>query len=292
MPLFGRSDKPLVVELPPPSKDRALSSKVGLIAVAGFALGVAWPRLLDLQVGPPPPDSGDRSAGGAPRAGKGPASSAAPSAPASSDVEAPDEGPTNKQSAVVGDGTVRACKNKKGDKLDDCGKLAIDKYVKPRLAELAGCPAALGLEGKLTIGVSVNFEKSEIVVVEDDKSDLPSSTVRGVFACAGEELKGIELDKIPHTHPRYTIAYPVAFHPPGRAPEPEASASAAPEAGDLGRAVVAWEKALVREAPKEGKIVARLAQGTRVKVLEQNDDWYKIESGKSKGWVYRQAIGK
>ena len=29
-----------------------------------------------------------------------------------------------------------------------------------------------------------------------------------------------------------------------------------------------------------------------MKLLEQKGDWYRIESSKAKGWVYRQAIGK
>jgi uncharacterized protein YgiM (DUF1202 family) len=39
-------------------------------------------------------------------------------------------------------------------------------------------------------------------------------------------------------------------------------------------------------------VVAKWPQGTRVKLLQQDDDWYLVESGKTKGWVYRQAIGK
>ena len=186
---------------------------------------------------------------------------------------------------------MRSCRDKKGEKIEDCGKLAVDKLVKPRLAELSVCPSAIGLDGKLKLGVAVNFDKNEVVIVEDEKSKLPTSTVRGVMACAGEEMKGIELEKVPHTHARYTVVYEVTFLPPGRTLEPEGEEGQAEE-GALGRATVTWEKALVRETPEEGKVVARLPQGTRVKLVEQKDDWFLVESGKQKGWVYRQAIGK
>ena len=48
----------------------------------------------------------------------------------------------------------------------------------------------------------------------------------------------------------------------------------------------------MRETAKDGKVIARLAQGTRVKILKKDDDWYEVTSGSTKGWVYRTAIGK
>ncbi len=294
MSLLTRREKPLTVELPSPKEDRAITSKVGLVAAIGFLVGVAWPRVFGVEVGPMRPGGGAEQpaavAAAPSSAAPAPAESAAPAA-ASAAVE-PEDAPSNKQTVVVGDGTVKSCRDKKGDKIEDCGKLPLDKLVKPRLTGLSTCPAALGLDGKLKLGVAVNFEKSEVVIVDDEKSSLPSSTVRGVLSCAGEEMKGVELEKVPHTHARYTVVYEITFLPPGRSLEPEAGD--AEESGDkgLGRATVTWEKALVRETAEDGKVVTRLPQGTRVKLIEQKDDWFLIESGKTKGWVYRQAIGK
>lgn len=296
-PATKGKDGAVRVSLPTAKDDRAITSKVGLVAVVGFALGVAWPRLLGISVGPDVP-GGAGVKGVAP-----PPSAAASTAVASAAAAAEPEGepdadsPTNKQQVIVADGSVLACKNKKGEKLDDCGKLAFDKLAKTRLAELATCPAALGLKGGMTLQVSVNFESNEVVVDgEKKKSELPSDTVRGVLKCAGERLKGVELDKLTHTHPRYTLAYGLTFYPPGEAPPQlasgSASADAATEDEGLGRATVRNERANLRDAPKEGNIVARLAQGTRVKILEQKDDWYLVESKKGKGWLYRQAIGR
>jgi hypothetical protein len=294
MALLARKDKPLQVEIPGPKEDRAITSKVGVVAAIGFIVGVAWPRIFGFQVGPDAPGATpEKPPATAPQQAKAPGSAptAEPTA-AGSASEQEAAGPSNKQTVGVGDGVVRNCKNKKGDKLDDCGKVGIDKLVKPRLAGLTSCPSAIGLDGKLKLGVAVNFDKSEVIVVEDEKSQLPSSTVRGVMSCAAEELKGIELDKVTHTHPRYTVAYEISFLPPGRTADAEGEPSGGGEEAGLGKATVTWEKALVRESEKEGKVVARLPQGTRVKILEQKDDWFLIESGKSKGWVYRQAIGK
>jgi hypothetical protein len=292
MALLARKEKPLSVVLPGPKEDRAITSKVGFVAAFGFIVGVMWPRVFGIEVGPARPGGGsEKPAVAAPAPKPAPPPSAAEPGAEPLGSSEPDTGPSNKQTVVVSGGTVKSCRDKKGDKVEDCGKIAVDKLVKPRLSELSACPSALGLDGKLKLGVAVNFEKNEVVIVEDEKSSLPSSTVRGVMACAGEEMKGIELEKITHTHARYTVVYEVTFLPPGRSPEPEGGDGAEGE-GALGRATVTWEKALVRETPDEGKIVARLPQGTRVKLLEQKDDWFLVESGKQKGWVYRQAIGK
>lgn len=303
MAVFAKSKATLKVDLPSPKDDRALTGKVGIVAVVGFVIGVAWPRLLNVKVGPDVPGSGPKPALAAaasqsatdPDLPEAPASGAA--AASSSAPDGDDEGVSNKQQVTVTDGVVVSCRNKKNDKIDDCGKLAFDRTAKPRLSELNHCPAALGLEGELTVTLGINFEKNEVVVDGiKKKSEVPSSTLKGVVACAAESLKGVELEKIPHTHARYAVSYGIAFYPPGKAPkgEGEAGADGASDAGDtgLGKATVTWEKALLRDNPKEGKVVARLAQGTRVKLVEKDGDWYRVESSKGKGWVYRQAIGK
>ena len=64
----ARPTKPLRVEIPTPDADRPVLSRVGLVAAVGFALGIAWPRLLGLEVGPnipgkaPKPEAGEATA--------------------------------------------------------------------------------------------------------------------------------------------------------------------------------------------------------------------------------------
>ncbi len=288
---------PVKVSLPAAEQDRALTSKVGIVALLGFAVGVAWPRLFGISVGPDVPGGGPAPSASA---AKPQASAQAPAMPAGSADEEPagepEQGPSNRQAVVVAAGVIQSCKNKKGDKLEECGKLAFDKLATSRLTELSTCPAALGLKGELTLILAVNFDKSEVTVEgEKRKTKIPSDTLRGVISCAAERLKGLELDKLGHTHPRYSIAYKLSFYPPGEAPPPAAGTpeeAAEKEDEGLGRATVTNERANLRDTPKDGKIVAKLPQGTRVKLLEQKDDWYLVESKKGKGWVYRQAIGR
>jgi hypothetical protein len=51
----------------------------------------------------------------------------------------------------------------------------------------------------------------------------------------------------------------------------------------------------VRDAPKTGKVLARLERGTSVHVGPVRDGWYPVKYGDgfaSDGWVYRAAIGR
>ncbi len=309
----ARKDAPMKIESPPASSDRAITTKVGLVAALGFVVGIAWPRFVGMQIGPNVPGARE-AAPNASTSGASDAKASSPNAPkpaASGDTAKPgpadgeyeaqgEDGTLNRQRVVIADGVVESCRNKKGDKLDDCGKVPVDRLVKSRLANLSKCPSAIGLEGSLGLGISFDFDKSDILVLEAGKSALPSSTVKGVLKCAGEDLSGVELEKIGHTHARYLVRFDVAFYPPGKSPpKPEEAQAAAAEGAEpaaedagLGTATITWEKALVREAPKDGKITSRIPQGARVKLLEQKDDWYRIESGKAKGWIYRQSIGR
>ncbi len=304
--LFAKKDAPLKVEIPAPGEDRAITSKVGLIALVGFVVGVAWPRLLGVHVGPNPPGGGEEKVVAKATAAASASATASPSEsasaePAAAGADAPQV--SNQEQVVVAEGSITSCKNKKGDKQKECGALQLDKVVQPKLAGLKDCASALGLDGELGVALSLDFDKSTVGVLEDKKSGLPVSTVRGILKCAGDELKGLELDKVPHTHSRYVVAYQVKFYRPGNGPDDKAAddKGAADDAGDaagdkgegdLGKATVAWEKALVRESAKDGKVIARLPQGTRVKLLKHDDDWYEVSSGSTKGWVYRTAIGK
>ena len=51
-----RRDTPLSIEIPPPEADKPAWGKVGIIAAAGFALGIVWPRLTSTRIAPNPPN--------------------------------------------------------------------------------------------------------------------------------------------------------------------------------------------------------------------------------------------
>jgi hypothetical protein len=306
-----KQDAPLKVEIPKPSDEGPAWSRVGVIAALGFLVGIAWPRLAGVKIGPSAPDD-DRpkeSASASPAPSAAPAAAAAlvpsgqpaaaPSGPAAPGAEAP----SNKQLVVIGPGTIARCRDKKNKKVDECGQLQFDPIALPKLKELATCPSALGLDGKMSIGFEIDFEKKEVQVIKGKKTSLPNSTVNGILQCAAREFSNVSLEDVPHKHRRYTLHYTAAFYPPGKHPEGDgkptegegegeaAAGSTTSESEASGQATVNWDTALIRKEPKDGDVVMRLVRGTKVKLVGRQNDWYKVEHGSKSGWVHRNAIG-
>jgi hypothetical protein len=312
--MSSKAEPKLVVEIPRPGEGRPVWSRVGIIGLAGFVVGVAWPRLAGVKVGPSVPSDLAAKVEATAKTGA-PARSAAPSASASAAASAapaasgaPDEPikPSNREVVVVGPGKITKCSDKKDKKIEDCGTLQFDPIAVKRLKELSKCPSALGLEGKMNIGFEINFDKKEVVVTRVKKgSSLPSSTVSGIVKCAGREFGNVSLEEVPHKHRHYTQVYGITFYPPGKAPpeehapsegdgtnDPPAAGATTNQTDATGSAVVTWDTALVRKDPKDGEVVARVVRGTKVKILGKQNDWYKVDAGGKTGWVYRGSIGQ
>jgi hypothetical protein len=298
---MAKKDPPLKVEIPKAGDERPAWSKVGLIGAAGFVIGMAWPRLAGIHIGPNPPSdarpSTEASSSAEPAAP--PASASAVAVPAPAPNASAQEPSGVRELVVVGSGKIIKCSDGKDKKFDgeECGELDFDRVAVPKIKDLAKCPSAMGLEGKLSIGFDVDFKSKEIKVVKGKKTTLPSTTVQGVLKCASDELGSVSLDDVPHKHRRYTVYYAATFYPPGKRPDEEPSDKAKDEGddgksdGSGGTATVTWDTALVRKEPKTGDIVTRAVKGTRVKILEKQNDWFKIEVASKTGWVNRGALG-
>lgn len=297
---MAKRQRPLTVDIPRPGDEQPVWSRVGVIALVGFVIGVAWPRLAGVRVGPSVPGDAKPTAESA-AASAAPAAAAA--APGTAEPEAkPPEAAKNQQQVVVGPGRITRCSDKKSKKIEDCGELQFDPIALPRLKQLADCPAALGVDGKLPIGFELNFEKKEVQVVKGKKATLPGSTVSGILQCAAREFSNVSLEEVPHKYRRYSLVYTATFIPPGAQAEAakteagsgeqeKAAGTTTSETAASGLATVSWDTALVRGAPKEGDVVMRLVRGTRVKLVGRQNDWYKIEHRGKTGWVYRGSIG-
>jgi hypothetical protein len=303
---MAKPERPLTVDIPRPGTDQPVWSRVGIIGIAGFVLGIAWPRVTGVRLGPAVPADlaakVEASSSSSPRVARRGTGSTAPVASSSGSAETTDAPPGKHQELVmVGPGKITKCWDKKDKKIDDCEKLLFDPIAVKRLRELARCPSALGLSGKMSIGFEVNFDKKDVQIKNRKGSTLPASTIGGIIACAAREFATVPLDEVPHKHRRYNLVYGLTFYPPGKHPEGAAPAEPgddSPAAGSTtseseatGSATIAWDTALLRKDPKDGEVVARIVRGTRVKIIGKQNDWYKIESGTKAGWVYRGAIG-
>lgn len=327
-------DAPFAVEIPASGRDNPAWIKIGVIAAVGFIVGIAWPRLIGVRLGPARPGEAAAAAasasasaaaqgGRAPEAPpasvvtKGPAS-ALPSAAPIAAAAAPAGAPPN---ISVQKGSVLSCKTAEGDtkKGKECGSVsALDQLVSPRVRKVASCSGALGQTGKLSLVVNVDFAAGRFSYDIGKSTTLANADAVG--ACLKSSFNGVSTTATAHEHPRYTVAYSAVFSPGVASPGDELAASKdrgeppsrraakdapADEKEDVapapapslasGESQVAWEVALVRDAPKTGGLVARLPRGSKVKVGSTRDGWFQIKFGEgfaNDGWVYRGAIGR
>jgi hypothetical protein len=316
----------LVADLPTPAEDRPSWVKVGIIAAVGFMIGVAWPRLAGVRLGPSVPVEAAPSAvtarADAPPAASTPLSAIA-SPLASAQVASPSvplaQAPTPEPPSVtVNRGVVLSCKTEEGDALKGvtaCGAVAgFDAIAQPRLRKLASCSAAAGASGKLSVVFNIDFPLNK-VSVEIGKSSTVAN-VEGFGSCVRAAFQGVSLGALQPPNPRYAIFYGILFGPRdaaasansvrgsvtpplssggGAPPVATAASAAAPVAADDSTAQVVWEVAVVRDAPRTGQVLGRLPRGTKVSLGTGQDGWFRVKYGSelsSEGWVYRGAIGR
>ena len=304
--LSRKADGPLTVQIPGPAEDHPSWTRVGVIAAIGFIVGVAWPRLAGVRLGPSVPEAATATvAAAAPPSETTPAlpatfAPAPPSTvPAVVAVPAPTASVAAPATVTVGHGVIFACKTSDGDSLKggECGSLpGLDGIIMPRLRKLADCPEAAGTTGKLHLVLHVDFPRGGLGV--DLGRGHGVSSPDALLACAKSAVSGAGLGPVIHENPRYSVAYSLTFSGEGGG-TPSGSASTAPRAsgGDAseGTAQVVWEVAIVRDAPKTGKVVARLQHGAELHLGAAKDGWYPVKFGEgftSDGWVYRGAIGR
>jgi hypothetical protein len=316
-----RKHAPLAVELPPKERDNPGWLKVGAIAAVGFVIGVAWPRVMGVRLGPSAPGEAAAAASAAASAAQVAAAETPPAAVAKKAATAPVVARANAKAAAetpapaasgppqirVQRGAVLSCKTKEGATKTgkDCGRgPAIDALITPRLRKLESCAAAVGQTGKLSIVVTAEFPSGKLT------HEIGKSTTVGrldaINACLRAQLDGLGARGVAHDHPHYVVAYKATFAPPAgsaspamervaatdtqapepaQAPEREASPEPRPSVAlarpSAGEASVEWDVGLVRDLPKTGQVVGRLQRGTKVKLGPAKDGWYSVKFGDS-----------
>lgn len=321
----------VAVQIPSHASDRPSWVKVGVIAVVGFAVGVAWPRLAGIRPGPsapaeaavavapgmrandPAPPSVAAPAVTVPSAPAAPSPAAAP-ATANATASAPAVA-SNVPAVLVTRGNVVSCKTQDGEMLKGaaCGNVAMfDALAQPRLKRLAHCPTAAGASGKLAVVFSLDFARNRLNFSFGKSSTMENKD--SLDQCLRASLDKVSINAVDHDNPLYAVFYMVTFTPRDSASTPipvtnvaasgvTATPSAvatplpnAPSAASDSAAQVAWEVAIVRDSPRTGNVIARLQRGTKVHVgAGSTEGWYKVQYGASfgsEGWVYRGAIGK
>lgn len=313
-----RKDVPLAVEIPSPDRDKPAWVKVGVIAAVGFVVGIAWPRVVGVRLGPSAPGESTSAAASSASAGRAPeappASVAAKTTAATPSASAPAEkaaAPTAVAASAppkitVTKGNVLSCKTTDGEKKTgkECGPVAgLDLVVKPRVQNIATCSGVEGQTGKLALVVNADFNTGRFWYDVSKASNVQN--LDAITSCLKTSFHNTSVDKgVPHEHARYTVSYTAMLTAADgasatakedapkkgkgdKAEKPSAEKNAAAEeepskpapSGAAGEAAVAWEVALVRDQPKVGSVVARLPRGTKVKLGAMKEGWYAIKFG-------------
>jgi hypothetical protein len=305
--LAAATDKrqPVKVEVPGSQDDGVKFGRVGIIAVVGFAIGIAWPRLAGVKLVPSAPvpaavEASARELTGAPLENKPREPLAAPSAasPAPGTSEKPPA-----ERVLVSDVQIASCRNKHGKRVQACDRVDFDRVAREHLRELSACAGTEGAAGVLSLGFELDFENEKVKSIQSGKStSLEQDNVDRLLGCARQAFSSVSLKGIPHEQAVYTLYYRLELlAPPGEAKKPAADepdsaarAATSEETPASGHATVSWDVALVRSAPaRDGDVRARVLSGTRVVVTGKSGDWFRIkyDAKGNQGWVYRTAIG-
>lgn len=292
---------PLKIDVPNPKQETLRFGRVGIIVTVGFTIGILWPRLAGFKLVPSvpsqPAESSSADLTGAPADPKGvaPPASAAEPDPAPADVAPPAD------RLVISEPQFLACKAKGKKHKDDCDHVEFDRLARPHIQALSACEGAERMEGVLSLGFDLDFESQRVKSIKSGKStSLAQSDVDALMRCEKKEFENVSLVGIQHQSDTYSVFYRVDFPKAEAAkhaePDPHADASA--NAGEVteatGHATVSWDVALVRSsASRDGAVIARVLQGTRVSVTGRRGDWYRVKYDVkgNVGWVYRTSIG-
>jgi hypothetical protein len=290
------------VEVPGTHDDSVKFGRVGIIALVGFAIGIAWPRLAGVKLVPsvPVPAAAEASAReltGAPAETKPAEAPPPPVAPSAAPVDKPPA-----ERLLISDVQVASCRNEHGKRSQACDRIDFDRVAREPLRGLAGCAGTEDAAGVLSLGFELDFQADKIKSIQSGKStSLEQDNVDRLLACARERFASVSLAGIPHEQNAYTLYYRLELLSASGGTKPAAAADAGGSRGSgdegtpaSGHATVSWDVALVRATPaRDGDVRARVLSGTRVVVTGKNGDWFRIkyDAKGSQGWVYRTAIG-
>lgn len=257
------------------------------IAVFGFVVGAAWPKLAGVKLIPEAPRDEFRAPPSASsevvveRKGAAvPLDRAEPSGPSSETLE-------------VGRVEIQSCVTEAGRVEKSCGELDVDALILPRLLMLESCPERAGASGLLSLGFDLDYRTKGVEKVRSGAStSLPDSVRDGLLVCARKALGSLKLPAEKPAHARYTVFYRIGFRLSGTD-----RAEASPVERASGEVLVRWPTALVRKgADRNADVVAKVRKGARLKVRGRKGDWLEVETseqGKPKvGFIHGAAVGE
>lgn len=196
-------------------------SRISAVAAVAFAIGIAWPRLAGLKLGPnaPAPTAASSAAGASETA------TPEPSAPGSTGTASTATSPSASAVASASASNVVApvtlsvtravilnCRNSDGDTLKGkrCGELdGLDPLVDLRLRRLASCPESAGKSGRLSTVLTLDFRAKRVYATVGKSSTLTDAN--SLEACLKQHFQAFDLSGVTHEHPRYVVTVQTLF---------------------------------------------------------------------------------
>lgn len=295
-----RPKDPAIV-VPTHADEQPRFGRVGAIAAVGFVVGVAWPSLARLELVPQPPTDTTLATTSPSSSASGMGSAAPEIAAALAPAPKAVVGPKVKLVDIV------SCVDADGRKRTKCDAPALDGVLVEPLKGLLACDGAEGQTGALSLGFDIDLGSGNLSHFTVGRSTtLDTALARSLSDCAKSKLTQVDVSSVEHGYASYRVFYLIEFtraaaqpEPAAATPEPASTAAANPASpegelqGQSGKATVTWDVAIVRKAPKDGAIVARVLGGTRVVVTARQGDWYRIKYNAKgdEGFVFKSAIG-
>ncbi len=256
------NNDPVAIEIPTAERDKPAWVKVGVIAAVGFIIGIAWPRLAGVRLGPSAPgESAAIAAASAARAGRAPDSpppasvvTKTPAVPSGSAAPAPTTPPAAAASLppniAVQKGTVMSCKSESGEKKKggDCGSVpGVDQIVIPRVKKIATCSGVEGQTGKVSLTVNADFTSGRFWYDVNKTSTVQN--LDAITACLKTVFHNTATTATPHEHARYTVGYTAVLTAPTASGDDDKAIARKDKTG-TGTAADAKDRS-AKEAPDE-----------------------------------------
>ena len=139
-------------------------------------------------------------------------------------------------------------------------------------------------EGKLSLGLQVDFESPSISFWAGPSSEIENAKLIGT--CARRELAGLPIGEIDHRFVKYRLFYTVVFR------DPEQVRKERERKLSRGRTVdVAKDHVRVRQTPEDGYVMGKVSTGTRVILLRRDGQWcHVITPSNKEGWMICDAL--
>jgi hypothetical protein len=180
-----------------------------------------------------------------------------------------------------------------------CDRLTVlEKRFSTRLYVVDKCKqqhAGEKSEGKLSLGVEVNFDEPSISYWNGASSDIDGAAK--IATCLRDELAGLPIHSMDHKHSRYRLFFTVIFGK-GAAkaaaptkPAPEQPSDKPPSKGKT--VDVIKDQVRVRKTPVDGDIIGKISSGNQVRLVGQKQGWCEIITpNNNRGWMICDALSK